>query len=81
MLNGHEHSPWADVKAGVPLRLIHGPLLFLIDIKDLPNVLNLNAKHFADDTPLFPVVHNITDSTSLLNTNLSKMGTTMENEF
>ena len=70
-----------QMSKGVPLRLIHGPLLFLVDIKDLPNVLNLNAKHFADDTALFPVVHNITDSISLLNTNLSKMGSTMEIEF
>ena len=66
MLNG-QHSSWADVKAGVPQGSILGPLLFLIYINDLPNGLNSNAKLFADDTPLFSVVHSITDSANLLN--------------
>ena len=35
--------------------------------------LNLNVKFFADDTLLFSVVHNITDSANLLNSNLSKI--------
>ena len=51
-----------DVKAGVPQGLIVGPLIFLIYINDLPNGLNSNVKPFADDTSLFSVVHNITDS-------------------
>ena len=49
------------------------PLLFLIDINDLPNGLNSNAKLFADDTSLFSVVHNITDSAKLLNSDLCKI--------
>ena len=40
---------------------------FLIYINHLPNGLNSNAKLFADDTSLFSVVHNITDSANLLN--------------
>ena len=72
MLNG-QHSSWADVKAGVPQGAILGPLLFLIYINDLPNGLNSNAKLFADDTSLFSVVHNITDSANLLNSDLSKI--------
>ena len=39
----------------------------------LPNGLNSNVKLFADDTSLFPVVHNITDSANLLNSDLSKI--------
>ena len=39
----------------------------------MPNGLNSNAKLFADDTSLFSVVHNITDSANLLNSNLSKI--------
>ena len=72
VVNG-EHSSWPDVKAGVPQGSILGLLLFLIHINDLPNGLNSNAKIFADDTSLFSVVHNITDSANLLNSDLSKI--------
>ena len=72
VLNG-QHSSWADVKTGVPQGSILGPLLFLIYINDLPNGLNSNVKLFADDTSLFSVVHNITDSANLLNSDLSEI--------
>ena len=70
VLNG-QHSSWADIKAGVPQGSVLGPLLFLIYFNDLPNGLNSNVKLFADDTSLFSVVHNITDSANLLNSDLS----------
>ena len=72
VLNG-QHSSWADVKEGIPHRSIVGRLLFLIYINDFPNGLNSNVKLFADDTSLFSVVHNITDSANLLNSDLSKI--------
>ena len=73
VLSNGQHSSWADVKAGVPQGSILGHLLFLIYINDLPNGLNSNVKFFADDTSLFSVVYNITDSANLLNSNLSKI--------
>ena len=39
----------------------------------MPSGLNSNVKLSADDTSLFPIVHNITDSANLLNSNLSKI--------
>ena len=70
VLNG-QHSSWADVKVGVPQGSVLGPLLFSIYFNDLPNGLNSNAKLFADETSLFSIVHNINDSTNLLNSDLS----------
>ena len=55
VLNG-QHSSWDNVTAGVPQSSILGPLLFLVNINDLPNDLFLNCKLFADDTSLFSVV-------------------------
>ena len=70
MLNG-QHTSWADVKeiTGQILLL----LLFLSYINDLSDGLNSNVKHFADDTSLFSVIHNIYESVNLLNSNLSKL--------
>ena len=67
------YSSWADVEAGVPPGSSLGLLLFLIYINDFPDGLNSNVKLFADNTSLFSVVHNITDSASLLHSNLSKI--------
>ena len=72
MVNG-QHSSWADFKASVSQGSILGALLFLIYINDLPIGLNSNAKLFADDTSLFSVVHNITDSANLLNSDLCRI--------
>ena len=71
-LNG-QASPWASIEAGVPQVSIPGPLLFLMYINDLSDNLSTTAKLFADDTPLFSIVQNITTSASHLNSDLSKI--------
>ena len=65
--------PWANVHAAVPQRSILGPLLLLIYINDSSDNLTSNAKLFADNTSLFPVVHDDTFAKLL--------GLPVENEF
>ena len=71
VLNG-QNSSWKGITSGVLLGSILGPLLFLIYINDLPDGLLSNCKLFADDTSLFSVVHDVTISSSELNSNLVK---------
>ena len=45
------------VNAGVPLRPILGPKLFLLYINDLPNNVICNIAIYADDTTLYGIRH------------------------
>ena len=49
VVNGTE-SDWQDVISGIPQGSVLGPVLFLIFINDLPDVLEVCVKLFADDT-------------------------------
>ena len=71
VLNG-QHPSWEDIKAGVPLGSILGPLLFLVYINYLTENLHSNPKRFADDTSLFSIVADEALSNSYLNDNLKK---------
>ena len=53
---------------------ILGLVLFSIYIKDLFDSLKSECKLFADDTPLFSLVHNINASAIDLNKGLEKIG-------
>ena len=60
-----QNLSWTNVHAGDPQgshALILGPLLFLIYINNLSDDLTSTAKHFADDTSLFSIVHNVNTS-------------------
>ena len=72
MLNG-QNSSWTNVHGGVPQGSILGPLLFLIYVNDLSDNLTSDAKHFADDTSLFSVVHDVNTSAKELNDDSKKV--------
>ena len=69
VLNG-QCSNWSSVLAGVPQGSILGPLLFLININDLPDALKTSVKFFADDTSLFSTVYHPNMSTDQLDKDL-----------
>ena len=72
LLNG-QNSSWKEITSGVPQGSILGPLLFLIYINDFLDGLSSNFKLFANDTSLFSVVHDVTLSSSELNSDLAKI--------
>ena len=72
VLNG-QNSSWEGITSGVPQGSILGPRLVLIYINDLPDGLSPNFKLYADDTSLFPVFHDVTVSSSELNSDLAKI--------
>ena len=72
VLNG-QCSFCTDANAGIPQGSILWPSLFLICINDLSDSLKSECKLFADDTSLFPVVHDTNTSASALNEELEKI--------
>ena len=72
IFNG-QSSSWVEVSAGVPQGSVLDPLIFLMYINDLSCGLSSTVKPFADDTSLFSVVHDATQSTNELNDDLEKV--------
>jgi len=58
-------SHWVEVISGVPQGSVLGPLLFLIYVNDLPTWIKTNIKMFADDTKLWNLIQQESDSQDL----------------
>ena len=58
-------SEKSNVKSGVPQGTVLGPLCFLLYINDMGNNISSNLKLFADDTLLYGLVHNASDTLHL----------------
>ena len=55
-------SSWETVTSGVPQGSVLGPLLFVLFINDLEDAVSCGVKLYADDTKIFAIVNNDTDS-------------------
>ena len=68
-ING-SYSEYSRIESGVPQGSVLGPLLFLVYINDLEKTLKSQVKFYADDTMLYSIVKNPTQSASDLNHDL-----------
>jgi hypothetical protein len=72
VING-SNSNWLPIRAGLPQISKLGPLLFIIFINDIVNEMNAEIKLFADDTSLYLIVDNPSDTAFLLNQDLNQI--------
>ena len=77
-VNGH-NSDSLSITCGVPQESILGPLLFLLQINDLPNTSKLLSFHlFADDTNIYFSRKNLNDLELILNQELHAVAERMK---
>ena len=57
VVNGPE-SGWSYMTSGIPQCSVLGPILFPIYINDLPDIVEVLMKLFADDSKLYHIVTN-----------------------
>ena len=58
-------SSWPLGKIGIPQGSVLCPILFVIFIKNLPDLIRSILKIFADDTKVFRALHNPEDNSYL----------------
>ena len=61
IVNGSQ-STWINITSGIPQGSVLGPVLFLVFINDLPEVIKVLIKLFADDAKLYSVVTSNVDN-------------------
>ena len=61
IVNGSQ-STWINITSGIPQGSVLGPVLFLVFINDLPEVIKVLIKLFADDAKLYSVVTSNADN-------------------
>ena len=71
IFNG-QASEWQMVSSGVPHGSILGPLLFLLYINDIVDNINCDIRLFADDTSLFSIVNDATQTALKISEDLTK---------
>ncbi len=62
---GSSISDWRDLTSGVPQGSVLGPLLFLVIIKDMPDLVSHLVKLFADDSKLVGIIKEESDEATL----------------
>ena len=66
-------SNWSAIRAGVPQGSILGPLLFIIYINEIVEDIHSSIRLFADDTSLYIIVDDPSESAITLNSDLQKI--------